>query len=550
MTQPGLGVDTAGMRQVAEVSQRAGTFEELGVTGLKRSAGYLDEEFLPQLKGRKALQVYREMSDNDPIVGSMLFAIDKLIRNADFTVQPAGKSRDHAQAAKLVETCKDDMSHSWDEMLSEILSSLVYGWSWHEIVYKRRVGPWEKDGRRRSQYTDGLVGWRKMPIRAQETMQRWVFDESGGIQAMVQMGPPDYAQRILPIERSLLFRYGISKGSPEGRSILRNAYRPWFYKKRIEEFEAVGVERDLAGLPMVKVPSAWLKARPGSPEHKQLESFKKMVRGMRRNEQEGLVFPLEYDVDTRQPLFEFELLGGGSARQFQTDPLIQRYEQRILMTVLADWIMVGHQATGTYNMHLDKTGIFRTALNSTAKSIADVFNRHAIPRLFAANGWKPAELPKFVVSDVDAPDLAQLGQFLTATAGLGYSWGPDADLEKWMRQAAGMPELPEGDYTKHRRMARQEEATRFAESQARYLAARSELAQMQAQEEMAAAGEMDPEMAEAQVGAEDRVMQQQQAAQQQEMAGEQANQQRAQFEQQWRQAEQQLRQGPTVGSKK
>jgi hypothetical protein len=35
----------------------------------------------------------------------------------------------------------DDMSHTWDDMISEILTMLVYGWSWHEIVYKKRVGP-------------------------------------------------------------------------------------------------------------------------------------------------------------------------------------------------------------------------------------------------------------------------------------------------------------------------------------------------------------------------------------------------------------------------
>ena len=34
-------------------------------------------------------------------------------------------------------------------------------------------------------------------------------------------------------------------------------------KKRIEEFEAVGVERDLAGLPMVKVPAGVVAGGPG-----------------------------------------------------------------------------------------------------------------------------------------------------------------------------------------------------------------------------------------------------------------------------------------------
>ena len=533
MTTPLGGAATAGDEAdaalVEAALQEALPFQELGVTGLKRSTGYIDEEFLPQLKGKKAIQVYREMSDNDPIVGALMFAIDKLVRNADWQVVPAGKSKEHADAAKLVETCMEDMSHSWDDMISEVLSMLIYGWSFHEIVYKRRMGPWQKDSRQKSKYTDGLVGWRKMPIRAQETLHRWAFDPDGGVQGMVQLGPPDYAQRVLPIERGLLFRYQQHKGSPEGRSMLRNAYRPWFYKKRLEEFESVGVERDLAGLPMVSVPSEWLKAKAGSPQHKQVEAFKRMVRGVRRNEQEGLVFPTAYDQETKQPLFKFELLGSGGARQFQTDPMIQRYEQRILMTVLADFIMVGHQRVGTYNLHLDKTGIFRTALNATCQNVAEVFNRHAIPRLFAANGWKPSELPKITVTDVDAPDIAQLGAFLAQTAQLGFNWGPDEGMEKYLRHAAGLPPMEVDQEKKSKRMARMVESTRFAQAQTEYLAARSMLAQQQANEAQVEAGEGTPEE-------QQMAMQQDQAAEQQAQAqasaapGEQREQEKHQME--------------------
>lgn len=480
--------DNADSRMVADVLKDALPFQELGVTGLKRSVGYLDEEFLPQLKGRKAIQVYREMADNDAIIGALLFAIVNLLRNITWDVTPAGKSKDDLEAATFLKECMEDMSHSWDDMIVEILSCLVYGWSMHEIVYKRRMGPWQKDPRQKSQFNDGKIGWRKIPIRAQETLQRWLFDETGGIQGMVQLAPPNYTQMTLPIERSLLFRYGAAKNSPEGKSMLRNAYRSWFYKKRLEEFESIGVERDLAGLPKVGVPAAYLKSKPGSDQYKQVEALKKMVRGIRRNEQEGIIFPLAYDEDTKQPLFTFDLVGSGGGRQFQTDTLIQRYEQRMLMTVLADFIMVGHSGTGTYNMHVDKTGIFKTSLNATAKSIADVFNRHAIPRLFAVNGWKPEQLPKIVPSNVDAPDLTQLGGFLSQTAGLGFSWA-DADMEKFLRSAAGLPELSEQDFSRHRVNARREESTRFAETQTAYLAARSSLAQAMAAQQQMASGE-------------------------------------------------------------
>ena len=57
-----------------------------------------------------------------------------------------------------------------------------------------------------------------MPIRAQETLLRWFFDETGGVRAMVQMAPPRYQTTVIPIEKSILFRTSIAKGNPEGVS--------------------------------------------------------------------------------------------------------------------------------------------------------------------------------------------------------------------------------------------------------------------------------------------------------------------------------------------
>ena len=208
-----------------ELPKNVSPMQELGVTGVKRVSGYIDEEYLPALRGRKAVKVYREMSTNDSMVGALLFAIDKLVREVEWQVIPADQTEPNTKAKEFLESIMDDMSHSWDDFIGEALSMLVYGWSWHEIVYKKRVGPWEKDPAKRSKHTDGLIGIRKLPIRAQETMLRWSFDETGGIRAMVQMAPPRYQTTVIPIEKSLLFRTSISKGNPEGQSLLRTAYR-------------------------------------------------------------------------------------------------------------------------------------------------------------------------------------------------------------------------------------------------------------------------------------------------------------------------------------
>ena len=58
--------------------------KEVGRVGINRYGGYINEEFLPELSGARAIQVYKEMSSNDDTVGAILFAIKMLIRQASW----------------------------------------------------------------------------------------------------------------------------------------------------------------------------------------------------------------------------------------------------------------------------------------------------------------------------------------------------------------------------------------------------------------------------------------------------------------------------------
>ena len=151
-------------------------------------------------------------------VGAILFAIKMLVRHAVWNIEPGGNSAKDKEAAEFVKQCMHDMQSTWTDTISEILSFLPYGWSFHEIVYKRRNG---KSANRNlnSKYTDGLIGWQKLPIRAQDTLFRWEYDDKDNLLGMTQMPPPDYGLLTIPIQKGLLFRTESTKDNPEGRSI-------------------------------------------------------------------------------------------------------------------------------------------------------------------------------------------------------------------------------------------------------------------------------------------------------------------------------------------
>lgn len=414
---------------------------EIGDTGLVRYAGYVREEFLTKLAYPFAARVYREMRDNDPVIGAILFAIEMLVRQTSWRVIPADGSMERQGDADFLSSCLIDMSHTWEDLLAEILSMLPFGYSFHELVYKVRDGD-SRDPSRRSRYVDGRIGWRKIPVRAQESLWRWQFDASGGVQAMEQRPPADYQLRVIPIEKALLFRPTSWKGSPEGRSVLRNAYRPWFHKKRIEEIEIIGIERDLAGLPVAEVPPQWLSSSATADEKTMLASVKSLVTRIRRDEQEGVVWPRLLDEDGRE-LCILKLLSTGGRRQFDTNSVIQRYDQRIAMTTLADFVLIGHERVGSFALMSSKTSLFAVALGSYLDAIAEVFNRYAVPRLFAMNGCSfSVPLPRIAHGDIETPDLAELADYVTKLAGAGVLF-PTPDLEAHLRSVAGLPAVEE-----------------------------------------------------------------------------------------------------------
>lgn len=413
-------------------------YRQVGSTGLRRFSGFIYEEFLQELTGWKGAQVYKEMSLNDATVKGVLYMIDKLIRKVPWSVHPASEQPCDVEAADFLEGNMNDMDVPWIEAIAEILSMLVYGYSVHEIVYKRRCGD-GFDPTMRSKYSDGRIGWRGLPIRSQDTIYRWQFDDHGGIQGVEQLAPPHYYHVTIPTEKMLLFRTTVHKNNPEGESILRGAYRSWYMKKNIENIEAIGIERDLAGLPCAYVPAELLSKNASADEKALLGQIKTMITNVRRDEQEGLVLPMQYDVNGK-PLYDFKLMSTGGSRQMDVDKVINRYDQRIAMTCLADFLLIGHQNVGSFSLVSDRRELFASSLGAFLDIIAEVLNRYAVPRLFALNDFEITDYPKFVHGDIESVDLEKLSKYLLTLSQAGMPLGPDLELEKYLRKVAHLPE--------------------------------------------------------------------------------------------------------------
>lgn len=406
-------------------------FKQLGTAGLRRYGPYVYEEFLPELRWPYAGKIYQEMSDNDPVIGAILYLAEMLIRGTSWSVEPASTSEADVEAAKFLESCMHDMDMSWANTISEILSMLTYGFSFHEIVYKVRRGPNEASSRYKSKYTDGRIGWRRLPVRAQTSLHEWTFNNEGDVTAFVQMAEPDFKIVSIPMSKGLLFRTRISRDNPEGKSLLRNAYRPWFFKKHFEEIEGIGIERDLAGFPVLKAPQDLDLWNEDDERMVALRTrAEELVASVRRDSEEGILLPYGWDL---------ALLSSGSSRQINIGETIDRYDNRIAITMLSDIILIGNNKAGSFALADTKQSMLAAALQAQLQNIADVFNNKAVPDLFSYNTFNDiTAFPKIVPGQIQTPSLKELALVLRA---MGLSIAGDMKLQNYLRHILGMPDL-------------------------------------------------------------------------------------------------------------
>jgi hypothetical protein len=425
----------------------------LGTTGLRHAGGYVRDELLPELAGPQGLRRLREMRDNSAITGAILFAIEMLIRNVTYRVAPADATTAARQWGDwLAGALFDDMRQTWPELVAEILSMLWAGFSVHEIVYKKRQGEtppaaadlatWQP-----SRFTDGLFAWDGWPVRAQETLLHWQFGPNGQVDAFCQLDP--YSGRQIPPipwEKLLLFRPTATKGNPEGRSILRNAYESWYYSKHLSKIEGIVVERGLGGLPVLYVPPNLMSVNASAEEKLMLAECQKIVTNIRQDEQAGVLLPAIYN-EGGQLLYKLDLLTAGGGQHYDTNAIIRRYDLNIALSVIADVLFVGHEQAGAYALAESKSQFFGLGIQSYVQSIVSVINRYAIPRLWQLNGLEPALMPTLAHGEIQTIDLKEIGQYVKDLSGAGFDL---LDLENHLRTIGGMPErtepaLPAGD---------------------------------------------------------------------------------------------------------
>jgi hypothetical protein len=412
---------------------------EVGFTGLRITNGTIIEEQNRIFRYPAFLKVVNE-ARTEPVIASALSVYRMLMSRVGWTVMPPEDATDtDKKRAEILETMMCDMEGTWPEFISEITTYLEYGFAIQEKVFRRRLT------RNGSKYNDGLVGLRKLAPRGQDTIRHFNFSEDG--RTLVSVGQSlrnmenGYRYQNLTAnkdglleiarEKFMLFTCDGVKGNPIGRSLLQKAYLPYKQLTMVRDQMFLGISKDLAAIPVVKLPAKIMDSDADDADKATYLAYQTLINNVAAGQQRGIIVPSMVDPDTKTPLFDFSLLESRSTSKFNLPEIVKQLEDNILVAMSVNILKDGAE---------DKLTVM--AVEHRLNEIRDVLNHDLIPQLYALNGWSQENLPTFEFGDIVDVDIESFGKFVQQAFSVG-AIEADRVVMNRVRKVFGVDPLPD-----------------------------------------------------------------------------------------------------------
>lgn len=396
-------------------------------------------------KRRTTIKDLLEMAETDDTVGAMLYAIETTLSQVEWGHQPCdnGKESDKPEAiaaAEFANSLFEDMEESFQSYIESAINFLVCGYSLAEILFRRRTLL------KGSVFSDGFWGVQDIVERRQTSVSSWVVEE-GRIVAFKQMGMG--GEKTIPLWKTMHLKLRGGRNKPQGVSLFKNAFRSYLMKRRIQDSEAIGIERDLCGLPVMRMPSEDIEAateRPDTPEGKKaaarVKAARRAVSDMRMNEAGGLVLPSDTFEDDQGkpgtiPRYDFKIVTSAGSRTIDTRGAIREYDLAIARVGMMQFLRLGDRAGGSYALSDNQSTLALRAIRAIVRKIAQEWRRKVLKALWLLNGMDLRYLPILGHSEITEDSLKEIGEFLESIASAKDVLDEDPDLFEDMKRRLG-----------------------------------------------------------------------------------------------------------------
>ena len=392
------------------------------------------------LSVNQAFYTYRDMKLDGIISGSMSF-IKAVLSKGDFKI--AYHANSNQQEKKLIDALNVslDTMEDYDKkrLVSNWLQMLDYGCSLNEVVCERVGG----------QFVFKTIS----PIHLTSVQK---FEMKGGKLDRLKLNPAendglvvnvDVAQKNINGDKVLFFRVEPDSDFPLGKSLLYGAYTAWKSKKILQEYEAIGVAKNLSGVLDIKVPSEYINkyyAEPNSEEAIYVANLLTQAEMLHAGKGSYILSASDTNANGVR-LFEITTVGGngGNAQNYNVGQAIARYNSEIQLSLQTMVLSMGTEGGGSFALSDNSTYLMTLFIENIQKVISQEF-RKAVKIAFELNGLPVERVPTLEFEPVQPLDWTEFteGWSRLVTAGAVTA---DQGLEQFIREAG---DAPKADYDK------------------------------------------------------------------------------------------------------
>lgn len=318
-------------------------------------------DYNPDLVGSRGIDNYRIMR-NDAVVRTTLRVQKTPILAARWFIQPASQEpADVAKAKFIWDNLTRWMTQSFGQFLIESLLMCDYGMYAFEKVFAEYDWVNPETGT-----TERKIIWRKFAPRPPYEVIAVNYDGNGGPESLEL--DTDTGPKTLDIHKALVFTFDKEAGDLWGTSVLRSAYKHWFFKEQLYKIDAIQKERHGIGIPIIHLP-------PNFDDADKLAA-NRLGENLRSNEKAHVVLPPKWEV-------MFLKLEGQRVDALES---AQHHADKLYENVMANFLT----RAGTANT--DNHDMFVKSARFIAEIIRDVINHYAIPQLMRFN-WSDEDMP-------------------------------------------------------------------------------------------------------------------------------------------------------------
>ncbi|MFA5197832.1 MAG: DUF935 family protein, partial [Patescibacteria group bacterium] len=408
---------------------------EIGGSGTTNFQGTIDtEEYISDLTGSTLYTTIDKMRWSDASIQAALLMCEQPIRSAEWDIESASEDKEDTEIAEFVKNnLFNGLTTSWEDTLRQILLMQPYGCMVMEVVYKLTE--------------DGKIGWRKWAPRLPKTIEKWNVDDNGELESITQRTYKGnrYIEITIPKEKLMVFTHRREGDNYLGTSILRQAYKHWFFRDKYYKIDAVAQERLGIGIPKITLPDGYTD--------NDFDEAEKMGQNLRGHEKSYVVIKQGWEV---------EMLDLKANTLKNPSIMLEHHTREILKSVLAQFLDLGSKSVGSYSLSKDQSQIFLQALDATAKSIEEVINGE-IRKLVDYN-YNVEAYPKLTHTDLGIKDIKELAEAIQTLA-MAQFITPDPETESYLRKTLKLPEKPEGEEMDTKEEKEEKEQERFKNQQ-------------------------------------------------------------------------------------